>query len=350
MTGFELAQLIKTRKKTAHVPIIFLTAYYTEDAHLLEGYDTGAVDYLHKPVNPAVLRSKVSVFADLYRKNRESAAANSVLSNEVERRRRVEEQLRELNQTLEERVAARTQELRQHAARLRLANEALEEFAYAASHDLQEPLRNVAIYAELFTKRYGANLNEEACRFLGIINEGAQRMGQMISGLLEYARADHLDEATPISDGEAVLDQVLQNLNRSVEESRAVITHETLPSVPIKAVHLEQLLQNLIGNALKFKKEGAPPRVHVSAGQQEDQWRFSITDNGVGIETQYQAKVFGLFKRLQSPRGEYAGTGMGLAICQRIVERYGGRIWLDSEAGHGATFHFTIPALPANRT
>ena len=345
MTGFELAQLIKTRKKTAHVPIIFLTAYYNEDAHVLEGYDTGAVDYLYKPVNPAVLRSKVSVFADLYRKNRESVVANLELSNEVERRRRVEVQLRELNQTLEDRVAERTLKLRQHAARLRRANEALEEFAYAASHDLQEPLRNVAIYAELFTKRYGANLNEEACRFLGIINEGAQRMGQLISGLLEYARADHLDEDTPISDGGEVLEQVLQNLSRSLQESGAVITHEKLPSVPMKAVHLEQLLQNLIGNALKFTKDGEPPRVHISATQHENQWRFSITDNGVGIERQYQAKVFGLFKRLHSPRGEYAGAGMGLAICQRIVERYGGRIWLDSEVGHGATFHFTIPAL-----
>jgi signal transduction histidine kinase len=349
MTGFELAQMIKTRKKTAHVPIIFLTAYYNEDAHMLEGYGSGAVDYLHKPVNPAVLRSKVSVFADLYRKNRECVVSNAVLSKEVERRRRVEEQLRELNQTLEERVAERTQELRQHTARLQRANEALEEFAYAASHDLQEPLRNVAIYAELFTKRYGEGLNEEACRFLGIINEGAQRMRQLITRLLEYARADYLDDAAPISEGEEVLAQVLRNLKRSVEENGAAITHDTLPSVPIKAVHLEQLLQNLIGNALKYKKEGEPPRVHVSATQNDGEWHFSVTDNGVGIEKQYHAKVFDLFKRLNNLHGEYAGVGMGLAICQRIVERYGGRIWLDSEAGQGSTFHFTIPCLPAKQ-
>jgi signal transduction histidine kinase len=349
MTGFELAQMIKTRKKTAHVPIIFLTAYYNEDAHVLEGYDTGAVDYLLKPVNPAVLRSKVAVFADLYRKNREVVAANSVLSNEVERRRRVEEQLRELNQTLEERVAERTQELRQHAARLRRANEALEEFAYAASHDLQEPLRNVALYAQLFTKRYGVNLGEEPCRFLGIINEGAQRMGQLITALLEYAQADYLDEPAPMANGEEVFGQVLQNLHRSVEESRAAVTHDTLPSVPIKAVHLEQVLQNLMGNALKYKKDGEPLRVHVSATQDEGQWRFSIADNGVGIEAQYQAKVFDLFKRLHSPGRGYGGAGMGLAICQRIVERYGGRIWVDSEVGQGATFHFTIPGLAAQR-
>jgi signal transduction histidine kinase len=349
MTGFELAQIIKQRKKTAHVPIIFLTAYYNEDAHVLEGYDTGAVDYLYKPVNPVVLRSKVSVFADLYRKNREVAAANSVLRDEVERRRRIEEQLRELNQTLEDRVEERTRELREHTARLRRANEGLEEFAYAASHDLHEPLRNIALCTELLDKRYRAHLNEEAARFLETISEGAHRMMQLISGLLEYAHADYVDDPIPQSDAEAALAQVLKNLDPCVQESRATITHDRLPSIPIQTIHLEQLLQNLIGNALKYKKDGRPPRVHVSAIQAEAQWRFSIADNGIGIEPEYHERVFGLFKRLHSARGEYAGVGMGLAICRRIVERYGGRIWLHSEVGQGATFYFTIPITKRSR-
>lgn len=344
MNGFELAQMIKNRKKTAHVPIIFLTAYYNEDEHVLEGYDTGAVDYLYKPVNPAVLRSKVAVFADLYRKNRESAVANSILNNEVERRRRIEEELRELNQTLEERVEERTRELRQQADRLRRANGALEEFAYAASHDLQEPLRNVALCAELLNRRCAANLDEEAANFLEIINEGAHRMSQLISGLLDYAQTDCADESIPISNAETVLAQVLKNLDRSTQESLATITHDCLPSLPIQAVHLEQLLQNLIGNALKYKKEDEPPQVHVSAIQEDIQWRFSIRDNGIGIDPRYHAKIFGLFKRLHNMRQEHAGVGMGLAICRRIVERYGGRIWVDSECGQGATFHFTIPS------
>ena len=342
MNGFELAQMIKKRKKTAHVPIIFLTAYYNEDAHVVEGYDTGAVDYLYKPVNPVVLRSKVSVFADLYRKNRECATANSVLSNEVERRRRIEEQLRELNQTLEDRVKERTRELQHQAARLRRANEALEQFAFAASHDLQEPLRNVALCAELLNKRYSSNLNGEAAGILETINEGARRMSEQISGLLDYAHVDFFDEPIPMSDAEVALAQVLKNLTRAVQESRAAITHDCLPCVRINRIHLEQLLQNLIGNALKYRKDGEPARVHVSAIQEGTQWRFSINDNGVGIDPAYHAKVFGLFKRLHA-RGEYAGVGMGLAICQRIVEKYGGRIWVDSELGHGATFHFTIP-------
>ena len=347
MTGFELAQMIKSRKKTAHVPIIFLTAYYNEDSHVVEGYDTGAVDYLYKPVNPVVLRSKVAVFAELYRKSREFAAANLVLSNEVEARRDAEEQLRELNHTLEERVEERTEELRGQAARLRRANEALEEFAYAASHDLQEPLRNVAVYAELFKLRYGGDLNDEASMFLGIINEGAKRMSHLISGLLQYAHADCLDELEPVSDGEEVFGQVLDNFSRPVQEGHATITHDRLPSVAIKGFHLEQLLQNVIGNSLKYKKDGEPARVHVSAVQEGFQWHFSVTDDGVGIDPQYHSQVFGLFKRVHSPREESDGVGMGLAICQRIVERYGGRIWVESEVGHGATFHFTLPIIRA---
>jgi light-regulated signal transduction histidine kinase (bacteriophytochrome) len=269
------------------------------------------------------------------------------LSKEVEARRRAEEQLQELNHTLEERVAERTQELRQHAERLRRANEALEEFAYAASHDLQEPLRNVALYAELLKNRHGSTLNPEGTEFLGVITEGAQRMSQLVSGLLEYAQADSLDEPISIADGEAVFAQVLKNLDCSVQESGATLTHDVLPSVPIKAIHLEQLLQNLIGNALKYKKDGEPLRVRVSAAQQDGHWRFSIADNGIGIAPPYHEKIFGLFKRLHSARLGSSSTGMGLAICQRIVARYGGRIWVESEVDRGATFHFTLPAFPA---
>lgn len=346
MSGFELALMIKKRKKTAHVPIIFLTAYYNEDAHVLEGYDTGAVDYLYKPVNPLVLRSKVAVFADLHRKNREAVNANSALSVEIDKRRRAEEELRELNQTLEDRVKARTLELQEQAARLQRANAALEQFAYAASHDLREPLRNISIYAELLNRSYQDKLNEEANWYLGVITEGAHRMTQLISGLLEYAHADSVDEPLPMTDAEVVLAKVLKNLSRSAEESRAIINHDNLPSIPIKAFHLEQLLQNLIENALKYRKDGEPARVHISAIQEHAEWNFSVTDDGVGIDPQYHDQVFVLFKRLHSTRGGYQGVGLGLAICQRIVERYGGRIWVKSEFGQGATFHFTIPVSP----
>ena len=343
MTGFELAQIIKKRKKTAHVPIIFLTAYYNEDSHVLEGYDTGAVDYLYKPVNPIVLRSKVAVFADLHRKGREAAAANELLRGEVEARQRAEEQLWALNHTLEDRVLERTQELRQQTERLRRANEALEQFAYAASHDLQEPLRNVSLFSELLRNRHSTTLNEEACGYLEVITEGAQRMIRLVSGLLEYAQADNLGEAILSSDGEAVFLQVLKNLDLAVQECGAIITHDPLPAVPVNEIHLEQLLQNLIGNALKYRKDGDAPRVRVSAALEDGSWHFSVADNGIGIEPEYHEKIFGVFKRLQSSRTK-PSTGIGLAICKRIVGRYGGRIWVESEIARGATFHFTIPA------
>jgi len=348
MNGFELAQMIKKRKKTAHVPIIFLTAYYNEDAHVLEGYDTGAVDYLYKPVNAAALRSKVAVFAALYRKSRECVISNAVLTEEVARRRRVEEQLRDVNQSLEERVAWRTQELREHATRLRRANEALEQFAYATSHDLQEPLRNVAIYSELLGTRYGAGLNQEASMYLQTIMDSARHMTDLVSGLLEYARVDDLGDSPAVSDAEEVFGRVLRNLRRTIEEGRATIVHDQLPSVPMKALHLEVVLQNLISNALKYKKNDLPPRVHVSAIEQAGNWCFSVTDNGIGIEPVYHAHVFRVFKRLHGSDGRYPGAGMGLAICQRIVERYSGQIWVESALGQGATFHFTIPKLRAS--
>jgi light-regulated signal transduction histidine kinase (bacteriophytochrome) len=136
---------------------------------------------------------------------------------------------------------------------------------------------------------------------------------------------------------------VLQNLSRLLDESRAAVTHDPLPAVPVKAVHLEQLLQNLVGNALRYRKREEPLRVQISVAPEDEQWHFAVKDNGIGIDPQYHKKVFGLFKRLYSGQGEYPGAGMGLPICQRIVERYGGRIWVESELGRGAVFHFTVP-------
>lgn len=229
---------------------------------------------------------------------------------------------------------------------LRRANQDLEQFAFSASHDLQEPLRNVALYSELLQKRYGPKLDAQADQFLGYVMEGAHRMSSLVSDLLAYVQAAVLDHEplAPVN-AETVFEQVVASLASAIRKSHAQVTRDLLPAVAMKEVHLQQLLQNLIGNALKYRKDEERPCVHVSAQLVENFYEFAVQDNGIGIAPQFHDKVFGIFKRLHGKNGKYPGTGIGLAICQRIVERYGGRIWLESQAGEGATFRFTVPAV-----
>ncbi len=235
---------------------------------------------------------------------------------------------------------------RKHAEEdLRRANKDLEQFAFSASHDLQEPLRNIAIFSQLLKKQYGNRLDAQADEFLNFIVEGAQHMGSLVSDLLTYTQAASLEreQVTPVAAGN-VFEQVLKGLDRALQERHGTVTSGPLPSVPVKEIHLHQLLQNLIGNALKYCKDDEPPRVHVSAMRQESHWRFSVQDNGIGVAPEHQVQVFGIFKRLHGNGGKYSGTGIGLAICEKIVDRYRGRIWMESELGQGSTFHFTLPA------
>ena len=228
---------------------------------------------------------------------------------------------------------------------LRRANQALEHFAFAASHDLQEPLRNVAVYTQLLRKRYGGSLGGQANDFMQVIIDGAQRMSRLVSDLLAYTSVAGLDrEPAGTVDAESVFEQVIADLHQVIRERRAEITHDPLPRVNVKDVHLRQLFQNLIGNALKYQQDETSPKVHVRALKVDNRWQFSIIDNGIGISPEYQEQVFGVFRRLHVNEGKYAGTGIGLAICQRIVERYSGRIWVESKLGEGATFYFTLPS------
>jgi len=231
---------------------------------------------------------------------------------------------------------------------LRRANQDLEQFAYSASHDLQEPLRNVAIYSQLLQKQYGTKVEGQASLFLDHIVNGAHRLATLVNDLLAYTRAGaDDDQPVEVTSGETVLDHVLTNLAQTIKATHAVVTWDPLPPVYIRAIHLELLLQNLISNSLKYRKENEPPVVHVTAELQDAFWRFSVSDNGIGIAPQYCEKVFGVFKRLHSSDRKYSGTGIGLAICQRIIERYGGSIWVESELGLGSVFRFTIPETSA---
>ncbi len=232
---------------------------------------------------------------------------------------------------------------------LRRANDDLQQFAYSASHDLQEPIRNVAVYSEIVAKRYHSVLDADGQQFLGFLKEGGRRLATLVNDLLAYTRAGTAElNETPV-DSSVVLNHSLASLAEAIRESNGKVTYDALPEVYMGEAHLQQVLQNLIGNALKYRNEN-PPLIHVSAVSQGAVWRFSVADNGIGIDPQYKEKIFGVFKRLHHDR-TYSGTGIGLAICQRVVERYGGRIWVESEPGKGATFFFTVPRrAPSVRT
>ena len=240
-----------------------------------------------------------------------------------------------------DRVRAR-EELERTAAELRRSNAELEQFAHIASHDLQEPLRMVASYTQLLERRYASRLDDAAREFIGYAVDGAKRMQQFIAGLLRYSRVGSeprvLEE---VSLGRAFEDAVA-NLRIAIQETGATVEARDLPVIEGDPRQMTQLFQNLIGNALKFRKPGEPPRVEVWAEQQGEFWRVSVRDNGIGLDPRFSERVFIIFQRLHT-REEYEGTGLGLAICKKIVERHGGRIWVESKEGEGATFSFTLP-------
>jgi PAS domain S-box-containing protein len=234
------------------------------------------------------------------------------------------------------------QALREANAALTRSNADLQQFAYSASHDLQEPLRMVSTYSELLKREFGAKLGPEADEYIGYAIQGALRMEQLLSDLRAYTQASASgQEPAEDVDANQVLDKTLASLAAGIRHSGAIVTCTALPRVRIHEFQLEQLFQNLIGNSIRYKSADVP-RINVAASYQGREWTFSVEDNGIGIDPQYKEQVFGIFKRLHST-AEYPGTGMGLAICQRIVDRIGGRIWVESELGHGSTFYFTIP-------
>jgi len=228
-------------------------------------------------------------------------------------------------------------------ADLARSNSELERFAYVASHDLQEPLSMVKSYLQLLEKRYNDKLDEDANEFIKFAVEGSQRMKDLISDLLAYSRVGTRGKDFEIVDCEKILENVLQNLQISLEENHAKLTHDALPMVMADDVQITSLFQNLIGNAIKFHSD-APPLIHVGVKQEAKNWVFSVRDNGIGIDQQYFERIFIIFQRLHS-RQEYAGTGIGLAISKRIVERHGGHIWIESQPGQGSTFFFTLPMI-----
>jgi signal transduction histidine kinase len=321
LDGFELLKALRTEPATSTLPVILLSARAGEESRV-EGIEAGADDYLVKPFTARELLARVTTHLAMSRLRRQAAERERELRRDAEAAR--------------ERATSALEALRR-------ANSDLEQFAFSASHDLQEPLRMVATFSQLLQMKYTGKLDEQADTIIGHCVEGATRMGRMIRDLLEYTRAASISEdAVPERVSlEDVLEEALRNLRASIEESNAVVTHDPLPTLEAEPVHLQQIFQNLVSNAIKYRGS-QPPRIHIGAVLKSGVWEFSVRDNGIGIEPRYKDQVFGLFKRLHS-NTRYSGTGLGLAICKKLVERYHGRIWVESKPGHGSTFFFTIP-------
>jgi signal transduction histidine kinase len=265
----------------------------------------------------------------------------NILDDFEDEKRKVEAINSELRREVAERASAE-QALREKTDALGRSNAELEQFAYVASHDLQEPLRMVSSYMQLFEKRFAGQVDPQAKKYIDYAVEGAKRMQALIGGLLEFSRVGRIDEPFGPVNTDAALDQALLNLRSAIDENQAVVTRGALPNVTGNAGRLAQVFQNLIGNAIKFRRPDQAPSIHVSAAARVKEWLFTVKDNGIGIDAQYVDRIFVIFQRLHT-RSEYPGTGIGLSICKKVIERHGGRIWVESQPGAGATFLFTLP-------
>ncbi len=299
LDGFGLLRALRADPRLREIPIILLSARAGEESRI-EGIEAGADDYLVKPFSARELIARVETHVKVSRMRREANAA------------------------------------------LQRANADLQQFAYSASHDLQEPLRMVTVYSELLQQQFADKLGPTGHEYLGYAIQGAMRMDSLLRDLRTYTQVSALgQEPKKDVDATTVLDKALANLEFAIKESGASLSRTVLPSVHMFEFQLEQVFQNLIANAIRYRRD-VPPRISIAAERQGEEWLFSVQDNGIGIDPQFQKQIFGIFKRLHSA-SEYPGTGMGLAICQRIMERAGGRIWVESESGKGSTFYFTIP-------
>lgn len=352
MNGFETASLIYEREKLKHIPIIFITAHNNGDDKMYEGYKMGGVDFIYKPINPELLRYKVSVFVELYQKthqliNHEQKllAANKSLEKEIEERRASEDKIRLLNQ-----------QLLLNNQQLKNTIEELDRFAYVASHDLQEPLRKILVFSDKILTKYKDVIDAEMDKSLDKIVKASERMQLLISDLLRFSRHTTTSEDFASINLNQLIGDVLADMEIDIERSEAQIQIDPLPEVWGIPSQMRQLFQNLVSNSIKFrKKEAVPvvqiyaePKVLVSTTDNARQLcRIVVQDNGIGFDPKFANDIFVVFKRLHSYH-EFEGSGVGLSICKKIIERHNGFIGAESKIGAGSKFIIDLPVTKLN--
>jgi len=355
LDGYETAALIRQRERSAHTPIIFLTADTSDRADTLRAYDQGAVDFLGKPFEPKILRAKVAIFISLHlqgkqlKEQAESLREQEKAAVRTEAARVAAELLRDQEKAHVERLEEEQRAAEQHAlalatisAELMRSNRELEQVAYGASHDLKAPLRGIATVCDWLEEDLVEVMTDDARKHLGQLRSRVRRMGAIVDGILAFARVGQKRAQPEVVEIGSLLRDVVELIH---PPDSAVI--QLSPGMPVARVQrqlLEQVFSNLIGNALKYARR-TDPRVDVGVSENERFFEFWVADNGPGIAPQYHERIWSLFQRLES-QDEIEGTGVGLALVKKIVEGQGGRAWVESQPGHGATFRFLWPNVP----
>jgi signal transduction histidine kinase len=353
LNGFETATMIYERDKLKHIPIIFITANDHGEDSVFKGYQMGGVDYIYKPINPELLRAKVAVFAELFKKNhallaqeQKLAAANILLEKEIQERTLSEEKIKLLNMQLVENIT-----------QLKATNEELERFAYVASHDLQEPLRKIILFSDRLAVKYHDKLGDEGNKSIERIIKSSERMKMLIRNILSFSKTSVSSGSFEETNLNELLESLLPDLEVSIEQKKGVIEIKELPLMNVIPDQIRQLFQNMIINALKFSRPDNPPHILIYGEQvkgmqvpgikddryDEDFYAIYVQDNGIGFEQKYSDEIFTLFKRLNS-NDKYEGTGIGLSICKKIVEQHKGFISVTSSLNEGTTFKIILPA------
>jgi light-regulated signal transduction histidine kinase (bacteriophytochrome) len=346
MNGFETASLIYEREKLRHIPIIFITAHNQGEEKMYEGYKMGGVDFIYKPINPELLRYKVSVFVELYQKTHELLAhekklltTNKKLETEIEERKISAEKIRLLNEQLVE-----------NNIHLKNTIEELDRFAYVASHDLQEPLRKILVFSDKIQTKYKNSVDEDLYRNLEKIVKASGRMQTLIKDLLRFSRETTGKEDFTFIDLNELFDEVMADMEIDIEKTSAKIQVKLLPKIWGIPSQLRQLFQNLVSNAIKFRKKDAAPEIHVYVDEAyKTKLRIIVEDNGIGFDTRYADDIFMVFKRLHSYH-EFEGSGVGLSICKKIIEKHNGEISAESKIGIGSKFILSFPMVEFKET